>query len=165
MKTKDQQKAARDRLAELEEQHGKLTANLVVADAEKRDSPLHNYFEWDTRKAAQRYRLMQARALIRSVRINVRTEKTVVSTVAYIRDPAAGPREQGYLSVAKVRTDKDVARDALVDEFSRAAAILRRAREIAVAFDMAGEVDTVVTEVETLRTRVVATTVDNRQAA
>jgi hypothetical protein len=30
---------------------------------------------------------------------------------------------------------------------------------------MAGEVDTVVTEVETLRTRVVATTVDNRQAA
>src|SRR5690349_9243368 len=109
MKTKDQQKAARDRLAELEEEHGKLTANIVVADAEKRDSPLHSYFEWDTRKAAQRYRLMQARALIRSVRINIRTEKTVVSTVAYMRDPSAGPREQGYLSVAKIRTDRDVA--------------------------------------------------------
>lgn len=164
MKTKDQQTAARDRLRDLEQKHGKLTANIVVADAQAVDSPLHSYFEWDTHKAARRYRLIQARALIRSVRLNVRTEKTVVSTVAYIRDPSAAPREQGYLSVSKVRTDKDVARDALVDEFARAAAILRRARELAVAFDMSGEVDAVVSQVDTMRTRVVASVASQRAA-
>jgi len=149
--------AVRERLQLLADKNGGLlTPDAVVADAAKKNSPLHAQFEWDDDKAAASYRIDQARALIRSIRIVVTTETTVVNSVAYVRDPRVPADEQGYISVLKVRTDKDLARDALVDEFSRAAGVLRRARELAVALDLAGEVDAVINEVEMVRTKIIA---------
>ena len=46
---------------------GKLTAQAVVDAAREESSPLHGYFEWDDNKAANEYRLLQARKLIRVV--------------------------------------------------------------------------------------------------
>lgn len=152
-----EQDAIRDRLTLLAERNGGiLTPDIVVADAAKKDSPLHSRFEWSDKKAAIQHRLDQARELIRGVRILITTEKTTVSTVAYVRDPRLSADQQGYLSVLKVRTDLDLARETLIDEFSRAGAILRRARELAVAFDLAGQTDAIITEVETIRTKVAA---------
>lgn len=48
---------------------GQLTASGVLEAARDEDSPLHAAFEWDDDEAAERYRLMQARALIRAVQI------------------------------------------------------------------------------------------------
>ena len=44
---------------------GILRPKDVVAAAQAKSSPLHKYFEWDNTKAAQQYRLEQARLLIR----------------------------------------------------------------------------------------------------
>lgn len=52
------------RLVELSKKHGSLTAEQVVADARRKDSPLHPYFEWDNAVAAHAWRLDQARHLI-----------------------------------------------------------------------------------------------------
>lgn len=48
---------------------GQLTPGTVVSAAKAPRHPLHPYFEWDDTKAAKAFRLDQARALIRSIRV------------------------------------------------------------------------------------------------
>jgi len=132
---------------------GRLTADDVVSDAKRKDSPLHAHFEWDTKKAAAAYWIEQARVLITSVRVVVTTETTKVSVVAYIRDPAAASDQQGYVATASVRKDVDVAREVLVAEFTRIGSMLRRARELAVVFEAQDEVDGLLQSVVGLRQR------------
>lgn len=55
-------------LKDIQKKHeGVLKPSDVVAFAEPNDSPLHGWFEWDDEKAGEKYRLEQARALIRTV--------------------------------------------------------------------------------------------------
>jgi hypothetical protein len=48
---------------------GRLTPPAVVDAARNPRSPLHRHFEWDDTKAAEAYRLDQARAIIGVIRI------------------------------------------------------------------------------------------------
>ena len=61
--------AARELARIRSENGGKLTASSVVEAAEADDAPLHPFFVWDDTEAAREYRLMQARQLVRSVRV------------------------------------------------------------------------------------------------
>lgn len=54
-------------LEEIEDQHGRLEPEVVVAAASDESSPLHDYFTWEDHKAAQKQRKREARKLIRSV--------------------------------------------------------------------------------------------------
>lgn len=65
----------RDSLQSVYDRRGELTPALVVAEASPEDHPLHDRFEWDDSVAGPKYREVQARELIRSVRIVYR-EKT-----------------------------------------------------------------------------------------
>lgn len=65
---------------------GELTPSAVVADAKNNRSPLHRFFEWDDRKAAEHYRLDQARSLIRSVHVEVDTESGMSRAFISISD-------------------------------------------------------------------------------
>lgn len=58
----------------LYEQHGELTAPLVVDEARPSGAPLHRYFQWDDAVAAEEYRLEQARSMIRRVRFVVESQ-------------------------------------------------------------------------------------------
>lgn len=64
----------REELQALYEAHGDLTPSMVVEAARPEDHPLHGRFEWDDEKAGDKFRLHQARQLIRSVRIRVIVE-------------------------------------------------------------------------------------------
>jgi hypothetical protein len=119
---------------------GRLTAEMVVQAARDEESPLHDFFTWDDAAAAAEHRIAQARALIRSVRVVFRTETVTVRAPYFIRDPEMPPSEQGYVSLPQLRTDEDAARAAIVTEFARAASALQRARSIAVALGLEGEV-------------------------
>lgn len=150
----EQRDAIKRRLSEIEKANGgRLTPDDVVADARKKDSPLHAHFEWDIKKAAAAHWIEQARNLIVSVRVVVRTEHTKVSAPYYVRDPNADAQQQGYVSVPRLRTDQDMARDALLSEFGHVAAALRRARAIAAALDAVDEVDSLLQGVVGLRQR------------
>lgn len=48
---------------------GRLTPSAVVEAARNARSPLHRHFEWNDAKAAQSYRLDQAREIIRVIRV------------------------------------------------------------------------------------------------
>ncbi len=140
-------------LQHLAEKHDRLTPDMVVNEAEKATSPLHSEFEWDDSAAARSYRIEQARALIRSVRIVVRTDKTTITSVAYVRDPNVGGA-QGYLSVKKVRTDMDQSRDVLRNEFGRATSILERVRDLAEAFGIESELNEVLDRLNILNANI-----------
>ena len=60
-----------NRLEALYAKKGKLTTAQVLADAAKPRSPLHKEFTWDNSKAANEYRLIQARKLIRRYNVTV----------------------------------------------------------------------------------------------
>src|SRR5437899_2675786 len=143
MVSKQKLEVIRQRFARIEKKRGgRLTPDDVLADAQDPASPTHDCFTWDDTKAGHAYRLEEARALITSVRVTFKFEKTIVSSVAYVRDPSADVGEQGYVSISRLRSDSDAAREALVAEFSRVADMLRRARELAVALHATEDVET-----------------------
>jgi hypothetical protein len=61
----------RDALLDIREKYGQLRPHLVVQEAEDPDHPLHNRFEWDDAVAGPKYRIVQARRLIRVCRIPI----------------------------------------------------------------------------------------------
>ena len=152
-------KVVRDRLQKLaDENDGALTADIVVKDAKDPQSPLHTQagFEWNMSKAAEQNWLDHARFLIRSVRIVFKTETVKIKSIAYVRDPRVEPNTQGYVSVAKLKTDKDHAREALQYEIERALAHMQRAKEVAMALELEDEFQGILDSLVTLRGVVVS---------
>lgn len=96
-------------LLRLHAQAGVLEPTFVVEAARSEDSPLHELFEWDDGMAAEKYRLEQARHLIRSVRV-----------VSSVEDPARPFRvfvnlqdTAGYRTVAAIAGDQTLKSRAL----------------------------------------------------
>lgn len=58
---------AAERLQEIKERNGRLTPHSVIKDASSEKSPIHKCFEWNDGKAAEEYRLWQARKLIGAI--------------------------------------------------------------------------------------------------
>jgi hypothetical protein len=55
--------------------NNELAPERVVAEARRKTSPLHSYFEWDDAKAANLYRLKQAGEILRSITVTLVTHK------------------------------------------------------------------------------------------
>ena len=144
------------KLAEIGEKYGRLTPDLVLQEAKDPESILHGLFEWDDGVAGHQHRLFQARQIITSVRVVITTENKKISTVYYVRDPDAEPMQQGYVSIDKLRSDKDLARESIVLEFSRASAYLQRAKNHAEALGMQEDIEVLIENVEQLKSRLEA---------
>lgn len=145
-----------DHLIALHQQHGTLTPEVVVADARRKDSPLHELFEWDTKKAAVSHWHDVARALIRNVQVVVVNEGRTLRAPYFVRDPSLPSNVQGYTTTIKLRTNADLARDAVADECSRAAAAFRRAQQVAAAVGVADDLRDLLDETLALGQRVKA---------
>lgn len=142
-------------LKAVEDRHGRLTASAVVDAARDEESPLHARFEWNDGVAAERWRLEQARELIRGVRVNVTVNRIAVPVVCYVRDPqAAETANQGYRSVTKLAPDSEDARDAVISEFARAASHLRRARDVATVLGFASEIEEMILDIVELDAKI-----------
>lgn len=124
-----------------EDHHGILTPEQVVEEASDPANPLHEEFEWDDAAAAVQHRLDQARALIRSMRVVVTTETIKVELPEYLRDPDRTNREQGYAIASQLRSSRDRAEQALATEINRVSSAAARAREIALALGLQGDVE------------------------
>lgn len=150
----DRKRAAGEVLAEMARANGgTLTPREIVDVARDEDSPLHWFFEWDDSTAAELYRHEQARTLVRSFNIEVRINKTIVTLPKYVRDPSVGASAQGYIETARIRTDEDIRRDVLLQEFERAGTALRRARKLADYFGCTDEVEEMISSVVMLHDR------------
>lgn len=74
-------------VGEIVERFPENTAENIVREARKRASPLHKLFEWDDSAAAEQFRLVQARVMISSLRVEiVDVAGKVNHVVAFIGD-------------------------------------------------------------------------------
>lgn len=118
---------------------GVIAPEAVVEAARDPASPLHGAFDWDDASAAHEHRIETARKLIRSVKVEVKHHQYTYAGPAYLRQP--NDRSGSYVSVSRLRTDTDAARETVVLEFRRAAMALQRARIVAVLLGLDEEVE------------------------
>ncbi len=92
------------RLEQIRKREGDLTPTAIVDDARPEAATLHPLFTWDDAEAGERWRLFEARNLVRSV-VVVKADSTEVQDVMVSVETADG---RGYkpASVA-VRTEDD----------------------------------------------------------
>ena len=129
-----------EHLIALHAKHGTLTSGIVIEDARRKDSPLHDLFEWDVEKAAVAHWHETARALIRSVKVVITNDTRVLTAPYFVRDPSLPSDVQGYTTITALRSDADLARDAVAEECARAAAAFRRAQDVADAVGVESDV-------------------------
>lgn len=105
--------AVGERLASLAGQVGDgLTPRAVVDDARSPKSPLHPCFEWDDAKAAEEYRVEQARAVIQRITVVIE-ERPTEPVRAFVSMRAEEGRR--YRSTIDVLRDP-VSREQMLDE-------------------------------------------------
>lgn len=75
----------------IEDAYGEVTPALIIDASRKRNSILHNYFEWDNDKAAENWRIAQARNLLSHISVKVVKEGTPVRMQAYQITKSGGP--------------------------------------------------------------------------
>ena len=68
-----------EELDRLQQKHNRLRPQNVVDEAQSNTSPIHKYFNWDDTKAANAYRLTQARNLINHIRVRIVDQRGVKS--------------------------------------------------------------------------------------
>lgn len=91
-----------------------ITPREIVDDARAKNSPLHDYFEWDDKKAAMGYRDQQARRLINSILvIRVEDDGTEVATKAFVSvtqlymEGDEEKKERVYITINRALTEDD----------------------------------------------------------
>lgn len=100
MITRERMRAIREELHSLMSE-GHLRPEDVVDAARNPNSALHSYFTWDDSEAAAAYRLQEARALIKRVKVDVvRTDEEVVRVPSFIRSDG-GYQETQVVTVNK----------------------------------------------------------------
>lgn len=135
------------------ERDGRFTSQDLVDAARNKKHPMHSDFEWDNEIAGEAHRRSQARGYISAVRVQFNTTTKLVTAIGYVRDPEAGVGP-GYVSVVKLKTEYDVAQEALAYEMTRLQAILERTREFAAALELEVEHDLVLNSVRDLASRI-----------
>lgn len=126
------------RLYELQDRQGHLDPEVVVADAADAGSPLHGCFQWDDGVAAHAYRIDQARSLIRSVQYDLVVYAREITTVQYVRNPAVGARERGYINARNVPA-AGLSEDVMQAEIDRVLALYDRGLKIAMSLGLRDE--------------------------
>jgi hypothetical protein len=125
---------------------GRLSPALVLDHARDPASPLHDEFEWDDSAAAEAFRLVQASALIRSVRIRVITESTDPTRVSIsvqrglVSLPSLRGSEEGsYVPITKVKDTTELEQEVLMqlERLRKKYAGLQQLQEVWAAVDAA----------------------------
>lgn len=104
---------AAEELNRIRDEKGCLKAEFVVEAARPKDSVLHKCFEWDDKKAAELYRLRTAGALIRNLNVEVVTEKSEVSTRAFVNVRMEPDSERSYAPIVEAIQNETAYNDLL----------------------------------------------------
>jgi len=118
-----------------------VTPEQLVVEASDPKSILNNLFTWDPDKAIAKCHLMEARQVIRGVKVMWSNEKhnvTYSEAPYYVHDPDKS-NESGYVSTASLVGDEERKRRVLKAETDRIRGGVKRARELAERFGLSSE--------------------------
>ena len=152
MTDKDKNEENQRVVAELKERYGRASPENAVKAAKAKDHPWHQKI-WgrSDKDLAMIARLHIARQLINSVEVIITQGDEVTSSPAWVRDVTMLPSEQGYVSVAELRSNKDLARDTIRAEFDRVRSSLAQVDSLAAQFKLQKLVDSLLGEVGLVR--------------
>ena len=111
-----------------DQNNGFIDPVVVVEFARNENTALHNRFEWDDTEAAEKYRVWQARMIIRMELVVIpetgKKDKYVRSFVSLVSDRKA-EQDKGYRFMVDVLSDTDL-RGRLLEEARKDMLIFRR---------------------------------------
>jgi len=111
---------ANDEIDAVEKKHkGPEFLSQVVESAKKSNSPLHNYFEWNNKKAGGKFRIIQAGYLVHSVKIvlaKVPVKSPSVIPIISVKKAASG--ELGIKTISSGSL-KNQMLEKFMDDFNR----------------------------------------------
>ena len=111
-----------------DQNNGFIDPVVVVEFARNENTALHNRFEWDDTEAAEKYRVWQARMIIRMELVVIpetgKKDKLVRSFVSLVSDRKA-EQDKGYRFMVDVLSDTDL-RGRLLNEARKDMLIFRR---------------------------------------
>tara|TARA_R110002020_G_scaffold33916_4_gene102962 strand:- start:1275 stop:1766 length:492 start_codon:yes stop_codon:yes gene_type:complete len=113
-------------LSNLRNIHGELTAEIVLEEAKKEESVLHNDFQWDDKKAANLYRIDTARRVIRHLRVVSDGERTDEPVYVHVTQGKRRYYEQTNLAVES----PDIWLNVMVEEKARLEACRKRVQSL-----------------------------------
>ena len=70
------QKVLYDEVNRIYQKNKKITPDQIIELARDENHPLHDYFEWDDAIAGNKYRLIQAREIIKNIMLVIKNEET-----------------------------------------------------------------------------------------
>ena len=105
--------AAAKELEKIRSNHGELRPEYVVEDAKDENSVLHDYFDWDDTSAAAKYRAQQARILINSIKVEIKTTKVNCKIRAFVNVVTDTNKLRTYVPIHEVLTDTTAYADLL----------------------------------------------------
>ena len=79
----------------------------MVEDARKKNSPLHNCFEWDNTIAAGAYRITQAQYILRQIEVMIEREDETSFTVRAFHHVNT-EEQQGYTTIESALKDPEM---------------------------------------------------------
>ena len=146
----------KEALQQIENTEGMITASQVVRNAQDEHSPLHDLFTWDDTVAAHKWRIREARQLIRTVKIDVQMGNETIRTVAYVKDVNVPNATEGYIALGSVKRRDTTS--LVASELKRIASLVHRARGIAEfkSNDLPEGLLANIKKMETLATRILA---------
>lgn len=127
----------REELNTIYQAHRELTPQLVVEVARDPANPLHDRFEWDDSVAGEKYRLSQARQLIRSVRVTEVVEDGIERVRAFHSVTRAD--RTTYVPIEELQQDDFAARLLLRQAEFDWRNLLRRYQHLEAFLDMVRE--------------------------
>lgn len=133
--------SAGEELQRIEQKYGGLRPYEIVTESRPETAPLHSCFLWDEREAAERYRLEQARELLRNIVVVnlVQPDTPAASEPVRAFVSLKGPQEQprAYHSISVILSDpQDTDRmlQEALQELRRFAAKYRALKQLAGLF-------------------------------
>lgn len=144
-------------LMRLKQQHGFLTPQLIVEEAKKTDSPLHDNsgFDWDVNSAAEKHWLDHARVLIKTIKLQVVIENTTYERPRFVVHPDAPSKKPVYVELADLQSDEREYQFLAV-EFSRIEAQIKRAQSYAHALGLADDYNRMLASIQTFHLKLKA---------
>jgi len=102
------------------ENHGKVTAEVVVTESKAKDAPLHECFDWNNKSASHKWRLHQAREIMNSIEVVLLEEtdegrKELASAPAFVSIEQYEPDGDGYRPITLVMDSPEL-REKLIQQ-------------------------------------------------
>ena len=96
----------------IKKKRGGITPQLLIIESKKKKSLLHNCFEWNDSKAAEEYRIVQAREILRCIIIEIEPDEDYeeIRTIRALIAPSSIEKENNtsYVTVEEVCNDEEL---------------------------------------------------------